>query len=82
LTGQAYKGGPNSGVFPQIRSDGAADIPVPGQNGAFGIVNAAQARDDFQVPAERNRRALRVHLGPDVAAGLKQRQRIIEQALV
>ena len=46
--------------------------PVPGQKYTFGVVKAAQARGDFQVLAERGRRALRVHLGPDVNAGLEQ----------
>ncbi|HXZ13373.1 MAG TPA: bifunctional transaldolase/phosoglucose isomerase [Candidatus Sulfotelmatobacter sp.] len=80
-TGQAYKGGPNSGVFLQITCDDAADLPVPGQKYTFGVVKAAQARGDFAVLAERGRRALRVHLGPDVAAGLKQLQAAIQQAL-
>lgn len=80
-TGQAYKGGPNSGVFLQITCDDAADLPVPGQKYTFGIVKAAQARGDFQVLAERNRRALRVHLGADVAAGLTKLQQLIQQAL-
>jgi len=80
-TGQAYKGGPNSGVFLQITCDDAADVPVPEQEYTFGIVKAAQARGDFQVLAERNRRALRVHLRPDIAAGLDQLQRAIQQAL-
>jgi transaldolase / glucose-6-phosphate isomerase len=70
-TGQAYKGGPNSGVFLQITCDDAADLPVPGQKYTFGVVKAAQARGDFQVLAERGRRALRVHLGADLHAGLK-----------
>ena len=61
-TGQAYKGGPNTGVFLQITCDDAADLPVPEQKYTFGIVKAAQARGDFQVLAERGRRALRVHL--------------------
>jgi transaldolase/glucose-6-phosphate isomerase len=61
-TGQAYKGGPNSGVFLQVTCDDAADLPVPGQKYTFGVVKAAQARGDFQVLAARNRRALRVHL--------------------
>ena len=77
-TGQAYKGGPNSGVFLQITCDDAQDLPVPGQKYTFGIVKAAQARGDFQVLAERDRRALRVHLGPDVAAGLKTLDAAIE----
>ncbi len=80
-TGQAYKGGPNSGVFLQITCDDANDLPVPGQKYTFGIVKAAQARGDFQVLAERNRRALRVHLGADVAAGLETLQRAVQQAL-
>ncbi len=80
-TGQAYKGGPNSGVFLQITCDDAADLPVPGQKYTFGIVKAAQARGDFQVLAERNRRALRVHLGADVAAGLAKLAQAVQQAL-
>jgi transaldolase/glucose-6-phosphate isomerase len=69
-TGQAYKGGPNTGVFLQVTCDDAQDLPVPGQKYTFGTVKAAQARGDFQVLAERGRRALRVHLGKDVAEGL------------
>lgn len=80
-TGQAYKGGPNSGVFLQVTCDDAADLPVPGQKYTFGIVKAAQARGDFAVLAERNRRALRVHLGKDVAAGLAVLDRIVRAAL-
>ena len=80
-TGQAYKGGPNSGVFLQITCDDAADLPVPGQKYTFGVVKAAQARGDFQVLAERKRRALRVHLGQDVNAGLDQLAKAITEAL-
>jgi transaldolase/glucose-6-phosphate isomerase len=69
-TGQAYKGGPNSGVFLQITCDDASDIQVPGQKYSFGVVKAAEARGDFAVLTERERRALRVHLGADVTAGL------------
>ena len=80
-TGQAYKGGPNTGVFLQITCDDAVDLPVPGQKYTFGTVKAAQARGDFQVLAQRNRRALRVHLGPDVSAGLLKLQQLIQEAL-
>jgi transaldolase/glucose-6-phosphate isomerase len=80
-TGQAYKGGPNTGVFLQITCDDALDLPVPGQKYTFGVVKAAQARGDFQVLVERNRRALRVHLGADVAAGLGTLSRAITAAL-
>ncbi len=80
-TGQAYKGGPNTGVFLQVTADDAKDLPVPGQRYTFGVVKAAQARGDFQVLAERERRALRVHLGPDVAAGLRTLGAAIAKAL-
>jgi len=80
-TGQAYKGGPNSGVFLQVTCDDGQDLQVPGQTYTFGLVKAAQARGDFQVLAERDRRALRVHLGPDVAAGLRALDAAIERAL-
>jgi transaldolase/glucose-6-phosphate isomerase len=80
-TGQAYKGGPNSGVFLQITADDAEDLPVPGQSYTFGIVKAAQARGDFQVLADRQRRALRVHLGANVNEGLEKLRALIEQAI-
>ncbi len=80
-TGQAYKGGPNSGVFLQVTCDDAQDLQVPGQKYTFGIVKAAQARGDFQVLADRNRRALRVHLGSDVKAGLKKLADLVNQCL-
>jgi transaldolase/glucose-6-phosphate isomerase len=69
-TGQAYKGGPNSGVFLQITADDRADLAVPGHRASFGIVKAAQARADFDVLAERGRRALHLHLKGDVESGL------------
>src|SRR5208282_4457978 len=70
-TGQAYKGGPNSGVFLQITCDDPADIDVPGHSYSFGVVKAAQARADFDVLAQRGRRALRVHL-KDVDADMAE----------
>lgn len=80
-TGQAYKGGPNSGVFLQITCDDAKDLPVPGQKYTFGIVKAAQARGDFAVLAERGRRALRVHLGKNVKAGLAALAKAVQKAI-
>lgn len=80
-TGQAYKGGPDSGVFLQITSDDAKDLPVPGQKASFGVIKAAQARGDFDVLTERGRRALRVHLKGDLNAGLKMLDAAITDAL-
>lgn len=80
-TGQAYKGGPNTGVFLQITCEDAADLAVPGAKYSFGVVKAAQARGDFQVLAERGRRALRVHLSKDVHAGLTALHAAVRGAL-
>ena len=80
-TGQAYKGGPDSGVFLQITADDAKDLPVPGQKASFGVIKAAQARGDFGVLTERGRRALRIHLKGDLTAGLKTLDHAIRQAL-
>jgi hypothetical protein len=80
-TGQVYKGGLNSGVFLQITCDDAKDIPVPGQRYSFGVVKAAEARGDFEVLVERERRALRVHLGADVTAGLNVLRAAVARAV-
>ena len=80
-TGQAYKGGPDSGVFLQITADDKKDLKVPGQKASFGIIKAAQARGDFDVLTERGRRALRVHLKGDLASGLKALDAAIAEAL-
>ncbi len=80
-TGQAYKGGPNSGVFLQITCDDPEDLPVSGQSYSFGVVKAAQARGDFEVLAERGRRALRVHITGPLDQGLAALRRAVEAAL-
>jgi transaldolase/glucose-6-phosphate isomerase len=80
-TGQAYKGGPDSGVFLQITCDPAVDVAIPGRKYSFGIVEEAQARGDFEVLVQRKRRALRIHLGTHVAAGLVALKSAIRQAL-
>src|SRR5437762_12462701 len=79
-TGQAYKGGPNTGVFLQITGDDPEDLPVPGQRYSFGTIKLAQARGDFEVLSTRGRRLLRVHL-KDVPRGLASLRTLIQQAL-
>jgi transaldolase/glucose-6-phosphate isomerase len=80
-TGQAYKGGPNSGLFVQITCADAKDLPVPGQKYTFGVVKAAQARGDFAVLVDRGRRAVRVHLTGDVRKGLARLREIVHASL-
>lgn len=80
-TGQAYKGGPNTGVFIQITADEPADLAVPGQKYSFGTVKAAQAQGDAEVLAERGRRLLRIHLSGNLATGLASIARMIDTVL-
>ena len=80
-TGQAYKGGPNSGVFLQITHDAAKDLAVPGQKYSFSVVELATAQGDLSVLVERGRRAIRIHMGADAEAGLSALAEAINQAL-
>jgi len=80
-TGQAYKGGPRTGVFLQITRTVADDLAVPGQKYGFGIVQAAQARGDMQVLVERGQRALRAHITGDLRAGMNTLRRAVADAV-
>jgi hypothetical protein len=80
-TGQLHKGGPNTGVFLQITSEDAEDLSIPGQKYSFGILKRFQAQGDFEVLAERKRRVLRVHLGPEVKASLTKLRQIVQDLL-
>jgi transaldolase/glucose-6-phosphate isomerase len=80
-TGQAYKGGPNSGVFLQITAEPANDLDIPGRAFSFGVVEAAQAQGDFAVLAERGRRLLRAHLQDDTDRSLARLLEAAERGL-
>ncbi len=80
-TGQAYKGGPNTGVFLQLTCTDTLELPVPGHAYSFGVVKEAQARGDFDALVARGRRALRVDLGADPIAGLRVLRDAVERAL-
>ena len=80
-TGQLHKGGPASGVFIQVTADNAVDLPLPNETFTFGVLKQAQALGDFQSLSSRHRRALRLHLGADVATGLRTLLDIVQTAL-
>ena len=79
-TGQLHKGGPANGVFIQITADNSVDVALPNEPFTFGVLKQAQALGDFQSLSTRHRRAIRVHLGTDVAAGLKTLLEIVQTA--
>lgn len=80
-TGQFHKGGPDSGVFMQITADDAEDVAIPGEPFGFSVLARAQALGDFASLESRGRRALRVHLGSNVEAGLAKLAEIIERVI-
>jgi transaldolase/glucose-6-phosphate isomerase len=61
-TGQAHKGGPNTGLFLVITMDDSQDVAIPGEDYSFSVLKGAQGIGDFKALKSRNRRALRVHL--------------------
>ena len=71
-TGQLHKGGPNSGLFLQITQEHPVDVSIPGQSYTFGTLVDAQSRGDFRALLRAGRRAARVHLAGDPAAGITQ----------
>jgi transaldolase / glucose-6-phosphate isomerase len=80
-TGQAYKGGPNSGVFLEVTADSAEDVKIPGRKATFGVIETAQARGDLRVLEQRGRRVLRAHLARDSEAGLAELKKAAQSAL-
>ncbi len=80
-TGQAHKGGPGSGLYLLVTAEPAADLPLPGMRATFAVVEAAQALGDLAVLAERGRRVLRVHLGPDIDGGLDRLHELVADAV-
>jgi len=70
-TGQYHKGGPATGVYVQVTTAPAQDLPVPGRDFTLGQFIASQAAGDASVLADHGRPVLRLHL-TDHDAGLAQ----------
>jgi hypothetical protein len=80
-TGQFHKGGPNTGLFLQLTSDDAVDLPVPGQPYTFAIFKRSEALGDLEALHKHQRRVIRIHLGADVGKGLAALEQAIKAAL-
>jgi transaldolase/glucose-6-phosphate isomerase len=78
-TGQLHKGGPDSGVFLQLISSDAKDVPLPGEKFGFSVLKQAQALGDFESLSKRGRRAIRVDLGTDILGGLRKILAAVQQ---
>ena len=71
-TGQLHKGGPDAGLFLQLVDRAGGDLAVPETDYTFRELIEAQARGDYQALRQRGRQILRVDVGPDPVAGLRQ----------
>jgi len=69
-TGQLHKGGPNTGVILQLVDTPMSDVPIPETDITFGRVIASQALGDYLALKERDRRVMRIDLGPNRSKGL------------
>ena len=79
-TGQLHKGDGGNGLFIQLTSDPAQDIPIPekaGEGGSkmtFQVLKTAQALGDAQALMNVDRRLIRFDLGGDVTGGIEKLQ--------
>ena len=80
-TGQAFKGGPNTGVFIQLTCDAPNDLAIPGRRVTFGTVVAAQAAGDLAVLRDRGRRVAHVHVRGDLTRALADFDAAVAAAL-
>ncbi|NLT72753.1 MAG: glucose-6-phosphate isomerase [Chloroflexi bacterium] len=80
-TGQIHKGGRNNGLFIQITQIDEQDLDIPGKGYSFGVLKSAQAAGDLVALSQRGRRTVRVRVGSNVAAGLSEMLRLLENAV-
>jgi transaldolase/glucose-6-phosphate isomerase len=71
-TGQLHKGGANNVVSFQLTYDPAEELLIAGEPYSFATLLRAQALGDLEALLTQGRRAMRIHLGPDVLAGLRK----------
>jgi transaldolase / glucose-6-phosphate isomerase len=68
-TGQIHKGGPNTGLFVVITADCENDVPIPGEEYTFGVLNAAQSLGDYSALANKGRKTVCIHLDSESQIG-------------
>jgi transaldolase/glucose-6-phosphate isomerase len=71
-TGQLHKGGPNRGVYIMFTYEAGDDLPIPGKEYGFAVLQRAQALGDFRSLKDKNRRVIRIHLGKNIEQALKK----------
>lgn len=77
-TGQLHKGDAGNGIFLQLTTDPASDVPIPARAGepaseiTFGALKLAQALGDRRALAEAGRTVAQIDLGEPAEDGLQR----------
>ncbi len=71
-TGQLHKGGANNVVALQLTYDAEDDLAIPGEPYTFSTLIRGQSLGDFESLRNHDRRVMRIHLLPDILAGLRK----------
>ena len=77
-TGQLHKGGPPSGAFMALESGNGPELKVPGRTYAFGTLEHAQELGDLVALERRGRPVIRIRIGADGPAAVRE---AVERAL-
>jgi transaldolase / glucose-6-phosphate isomerase len=80
-TGQLHKGGPRSGIFLQVTSDGREGLEVPDAGYDFAALVHAQAIGDLRALRDNGLPVLRVHVSGDPAEGLEALAEAVQAAV-
>lgn len=71
-TGQLHKGGPAGMAMVQLVTADESDLPVPGRDFSFGVLQAAQSLGDLKALAARGRPLVRIVLEGEPRAALRE----------
>lgn len=71
-TGQLHKGGANNVVTLQLTYDPEEELLIAGEPFSFATLMRAQSLGDYEALQTHGRRVLRLHLGSDLATGMKK----------
>jgi hypothetical protein len=71
-TGQLHKGGDTNGIFIELTSGSAIDMPIPGESFTFEVLKNAQALGDYWSLARHQCPLIRLHIDGDLAQGIQQ----------
>ncbi len=71
-TGQLHKGGPAGLAVVQLVAADEPDLPIPGRDYSFGVLQAAQALGDLKALAQKGRPLVRIVLEGEPKAALEE----------